>query len=240
MNIKCIIIEDEVLASSVIQKYLEEFPNIEMLGVFTTAMAALTILEEEEIDLVFLDINLPKMTGLEFLKTIDIKPLVVITTAYREYAVESFDLNVLDYLVKPIPLGRFLKSMNKVSDRLRLTRNNSQEVSLKNNPHVFLKVDKKLLKFRLDEILFIESLKDYIKVSTLTGDYLVHKSMTSILEELPEAEFMRVHRSFAIAVNKVNCIEGNTVEISNQRIPIGRNYQQTTKERILNTKGVAK
>jgi len=241
MIIKCIIVEDEVLASSVIQNYLKEFPNIELVGTYTTAMASVPILEEGGVDLVFLDINLPRMSGLDFLRTLQVKPLVVITTAYREYAVESFDLNVLDYLVKPIPLGRFLKSINKVTDQLKLTKKKVQDPVLKTKPHIFLKVDKKLIKFRLNDILFIESLKDYIKVCTLTGDYLVHKSMTSVLEELPEENFMRIHRSFAIALNKVNCIEGNTVEIANQRIPIGRNYQQATKERILsNTSGSSK
>ncbi|PCI35819.1 MAG: DNA-binding response regulator [Flavobacteriaceae bacterium] len=239
MNIKCIIIDDEPLASTVIETYLEDLPTVDLVGVYTTAMSSIAKLEEGEVDLVFLDINLPKMTGLDFLRTLHVKPLVVITTAYREYAVESFDLDVLDYLVKPIPLGRFLKSVNKVSDRLKLTRNRSKVTSVKTLAHIFLKVDKKLIKFRLNDILFIESLKDYIKVCTLKGDYLVHKSMTSVLGELPEENFMRIHRSFAIALNKVNCVEGNTVEIANQRIPIGRNYQQTTKQRILNTKEVS-
>ncbi len=238
MNVKCIIIDDEPLASTIIEKYLEEFPMIELVGVYTAAMASVPILEEGKVDLVFLDINLPRMTGLEFLRTLQVKPLVVITTAYREYAVESFDLDVLDYLVKPIPLGRFLKSVNKVLARLKITRKKDHDLTMKTFPYIFLKVDKKLVKFRFNDILFIESLKDYIKVCTRTGDYLIHKSMISILEELPEDNFMRVHRSFAIALNKVNSVEGNTVEIANQRIPIGRNYQQITKQRILNTKEV--
>lgn len=238
MSIKCIIIDDEPLASTVIETYLEEIPMLELVGIYTTAMESLPILGSGEIELVFLDINLPRMSGLDFLKTMRVKPLIVITTAYREYAVESFDLDVLDYLVKPIPLGRFLKSINKVSDRLKLTRNKRLDVTEITQPHIFLKVDKKLIKFRLNDILFIESLKDYIKVCTLIGDFMVHKSMTSVLEELPDSNFMRIHRSFAIAINKVNCIEGNTVEIASQRIPIGRNYQQITKQRILNTKEI--
>ncbi|PCI01742.1 MAG: DNA-binding response regulator [Flavobacteriaceae bacterium] len=233
MNIKCIIIDDEPLACTVIACYLKDISNIELVGTFGNAIDAISLLEEGGIDLIFLDINLPKMSGLEFLKTWKVKPLVVITTAYREYAVDSFSLDVLDYLVKPIPLARFLKSINKVSTALMNSRNVQVEVPSSPRTHIFLKVEKKLVKFRLNELLFIESLKDYVKVTTLLGDYLVHRSMTSILEELPNDQFIRVHRSFAISLNKVNCIEGNTIEISNKRIPIGRNYQVLTKQRIL-------
>jgi len=233
MDIRCIIIDDEPLACTVIESYLKDITNIELVGTYTNAIEAISLLEEGSIDLVFLDINLPKMSGLEFLKTWNVKPLVVITTAYREYAVDSFSLDVLDYLVKPIPLNRFLKSINKVTAALKNVRSLPGDGQHFAKSHVFLKVEKKLMKFRMNEILFIESLKDYVKVTTQTGDYLVHRSMTSILEELPEEHFIRVHRSFAIALNKVNSLEGNTIEISNKRIPIGRNYQIEAKQRIL-------
>jgi len=234
MKIKCIIIDDEPLAIKVIENHLNEFKNIELVGTYNTAVAAIPYIDVNKIDVIFLDINMPKMSGLDFLRSLPIKPYIIITTAYREYAVESFDLDVLDYLVKPIPFGRFLKSINKVTNRLGLEKDKTTDVSFKEEPYIFLKVDKKLMKIKLNDILYIESLKDYIKVITSIGDYLVHKSMTSISEELPKENFLRIHRSFAIAINKITSVEGNSVEIANRRIPIGRNYLQLAKQIILN------
>lgn len=235
MKIKCIIIDDEPLAINVIESHLKEFPEFELAATFNSAIAALETIKKGNIDVLFLDINMPKMSGLEFLKTLENQPYVVITTAYREFAVESFDLEVFDYLVKPIPFGRFLKTINKLTNRIQLESGKSDENILKEEPFIFLKVDKKLMKIKLNNILYIESLKDYIKVFTTLGDYLVHKSMTSISEELPQDNFIRIHRSFAIAINKISFVEGNSVKIANRRIPIGRNYLQFAKQKILNT-----
>ncbi len=234
MKVKCIIIDDEPLAIKVIQNHLNEFQNMDLVATFSTPIAALPTIENNEIDVIFLDINMPKMSGLEFLRTLTNKPHIVITTAYREYAVESFDLDVLDYLVKPIPFGRFLKAINKISNRILLEKDKLNENLLNEVPYIFLKVDKKLMKINLNDILYIESLKDYIQVITTIGNYLVHKSMTSISEELPSENFLRIHRSFTISINKITSIEGNSVEIGNKRIPIGRNYLQYAKQKILN------
>ena len=231
MKVNCIIIDDEPLAASVIKTHLATLNNFNLLDEFTSAIDALNIIESGEVDVMFLDINLPMMNGLEFLRSLPVKPLVIITTAYREFAVESFDLDVLDYLVKPIPFGRFLKAANKATNRLQERRMLESE-ALSIEPHIFLKVDKKLVKVNFDDILFIESLKDYIKVFTSIGDYLVHKSLTSISEELPSEVFLRVHRSFTIALSKITSVEGNSVEIGGRRIPIGRNYLQEAKEKI--------
>lgn len=234
MKIKCIIIDDEPLAIKVIENHLKDFQNMELIGTFNTAIEALPTIEKNEVDVIFLDINMPKMSGLDFIRSLSNKPHIIITTAYREYAVESFDLDVLDYLVKPIPFGRFLKAINKISNRINLEKDKFNENTFNDEPHIFLKVDKKLMKIKLNDILYIESLKDYIKVITITGDYLVHKSMTSISEELPQENFLRIHRSFNIAINKITSVEGNSVEIANRRIPIGRNYLQYAKQKILN------
>lgn len=234
MKIKCLIIDDEPLAIKVIENHLQDFQNMELVGTFNTAISALPAIKEENIDVIFLDINMPKMSGLDFLRSLTNKPHIIITTAYREYAVDSFDLDVLDYLVKPIPFSRFLKAINKITNIVNLEKEKSTDTSLKEEPHIFLKVDKKLMKIKLNDILYIESLKDYIKVITRVGDYLVHKSMTSISEELPQENFLRIHRSFNIAINKITSIEGNSVEIANRRIPIGRNYLQIAKHKILN------
>lgn len=234
MKIKCIIIDDEPLAIKVLQNHLNEFQNMELIGTFSSPLDALPMIEGNEIDVLFLDINMPKMNGLDFLKSLTTRPLTIITTAYREFAVESFDLDVLDYLVKPIPFGRFLKAINKITNRINLEKEKSTEISFREEPFIFLKVDKKLMKIKLNDILYIESLKDYIKVITLIGDFLVHKSMTSISEELPSENFIRIHRSYTIAINKIKSVEGNSVEIANRRIPIGRNYLQYTKQKIFN------
>lgn len=234
MKIKCIIIDDEPLAIKVLENFLNDFNNMELIATFNTAVAALPTLEKDEIEVIFLDINMPKMSGLEFLRSLSKKPLVVITTAYREFAVESFDLDVLDYLVKPIPFGRFLKTIHKITSQINLKKGNIDDASLKKDPHIFLKVDKKLIKVKLRDILYIESLKDYIKVITTLENYLVHRSMISIVEELPSEIFIRIHRSFTISINKIKSIEGNSVEIDNRRIPIGRNYLQFVKQKILN------
>jgi len=235
MKIKCIIIDDEPLAIKIIENYLVEFQNFELVATFNSPIPSIETLKKEDIDVIFLDINMSKMNGLEFVKTLEIKPNIVITTAYREYAVESYDLDVLDYLVKPIPFNRFLKAINKITQQVYLERGEKKEEDSSLDSHIFLKVDKKLVKINFNDILYIESLKDYIKIFTSIGDYLVHSSLTGITEELPKNNFIRIHRSYTIAIDKVISIEGNLVEIESKRIPIGRKYVNHAKKIILNT-----
>jgi len=234
MKIKCVIIDDEPLAINVIEDHLKNFDHIEIAGTFNNPLNAYSIIEQEKIDVIFLDINMPQMSGFTFIENLNHKPLIVITTAYREYAVKSFELNVLDYLVKPIPFNRFLKTINKIYQQVYVN-STSGDSGLHQEPHIFLKVNKKLMKVNLNDILFIESLKDYIKVITTLGDYVVHKSLTAITEELPQSNFIRIHRSYTISINKIIALEGNTIEISGKKIPIGRNYLKQTKDRIFNT-----
>ena len=234
MKIKCVIIDDEPLAIKVVENHLKEFQNFEVLSTFNNPIEALPLIEKGELDVLFLDINMPKMNGLDFAKTLNSKTSVVITTAYREYAVESYDLNVLDYLVKPIPFNRFLKTINKITQQVYQQKGILKEEDSNSDSFIFLKVDKKLVKIKFEDILYIESLKDYIKVFTTTDNYLVHKSLTSITEELPENNFIRIHRSFTIAIDKVKSVEGNLVEIATTKIPIGRKYVNHAKRIILN------
>lgn len=230
MKINCVIIDDEPLAINVIKNHLQEFKNIVIVDTFNNPIEAINTIESEKIDVLFLDINMPKMNGLDFLRNTKIKPYVIITTAYREFAIEGYDLDVLDYLVKPIPFPRFLKTINKLTQRIH---NNNTDLEITKNSHVFLKVDKKLVKVKHDDILYIESLKDYIRVSTTLNNYIVHKSLTSMTEELPSKSFLRIHRSYTIAFDKVNYVEGNSLNINNKRIPIGRKYLNNTKQIIL-------
>ena len=234
MKIKCIIIDDEPLGAEVIETHLKEFPNMELKESFTNPLEALSIIESGEIDVVFIDINMPKMNGLDFIRSIEQSPYFIITTAYREYAVESFDLDVLDYLVKPIPFTRFLKSINKLSQKFIIDKSEDVQQTTEKS-FIFLKVDKKLIKIKFEDIFFIESLKDYIKVFTKSGEYLAHKSLSGITEELPKTQFLRLHRSFTVALDKIQALEGNSVLVTNKRIPIGRKYINHAKDVILNT-----
>ena len=234
MTINCIIIDDEPYAIKVIEKHLESFKSINLLGSFTNPLDAIEIIEQGQVDAIFLDINMPQMSGLDFIKNSRKDYQVIITTAYREYAVESFELDVLDYLVKPIPFNRFLKTINKLHQIISTNDLKDEDYTGNKEPFIFLKVDKKLVKILLKDILYIESLKDYIKVFTTQGHYLVHKSLTGITEELPSSNFIRVHRSYTIAIDKIKSIEGNLLEIDTKRIPIGRNYVKPVKDTLFN------
>lgn len=235
MKIKCIIIDDEPLAAEVIAKHLSEFSNMELVNTFKNPLEAIGHIESGEIDVVFIDINMPKMNGLDFIKSFEAKPYVIITTAYREYAVESFDLDVLDYLVKPVPFARFLKSINKLSQKFLSDKSLESATQNLEKSFIFLKVDKKLIKIKFEDINYIESLKDYIKVFTTMGDYLAHKTLSGITEELPKTQFLRLQRSFTVALDKIQAVEGNSVLVAGKRIPIGRKYINHAKDVILNT-----
>jgi len=234
MKIKCIIIDDEPLAAEVIAQHLSEFSNMELVNTFINPLEALGSIESGEIDVVFIDINMPKMNGIDFIKSIEATPYFIITTAYREYAVESFDLDVLDYLVKPVPFARFLKSINKLSQKFLSDKSLESASQNLEKSFIFLKVDKKLIKIKFEDINYIESLKDYIKVFTTTGDYLAHKTLSGITEELPKSQFLRLQRSFTVALDKIQAVEGNSVLVAGKRIPIGRKYINHAKDVILN------
>jgi two-component system LytT family response regulator len=232
MKIKCVIIDDEPLAIKVLLNYFENFSEFEIIGTFNNSLEGLDFINTNTIDAVFLDINMPIMTGFELISLIENKTKIVITTAFREFAAESYDLDVLDYLVKPIPLPRFIKCIHKIETEYHL-KNNIKTENHRVEPHIFIKVDKKMVKINIDEILFIEGMKEYIKVVTLEKTYITHKSLTSLTEELPSERFMRIHKSYTIALNKVKSIEGNRIQILSYTIPIGRNYSKEVKIKIL-------
>jgi two-component system LytT family response regulator len=232
MKIKCVLVDDEPLAIKVLQNYFANFSEFEVIGAFNNSLEALDFINNNAVDTVFLDINMPMMTGFELISLMEKKPKVVITTAFREFAAESYDLEVLDYLVKPIPLPRFIKCINKITTEFNF-KNNFKTESVRVDSHIFIKVDKKMVKINIDEILFIEGMKEYIKVVTLDKTYITHKSLTSLSEELPLDRFIRIHKSYTIAIDKVKFIEGNRIQIHSFTIPIGRNYSKEVKSRIL-------
>ncbi|AOC96117.1 MULTISPECIES: LytR/AlgR family response regulator transcription factor [Flavobacterium] len=232
MKIKCVLIDDEPLAIKVLENYFTNFTDFEVIATFTNSLEALDFINSTTVDAVFLDINMPMMTGFELISLIENKTKVIITTAFREFAAESYDLDVLDYLVKPIPLPRFIKCINKITTEYNL-KNNIKVETAKGDSHIFIKVDKKMMKINIEEILFVEGMKEYIKVVTPDKTYITHKSLTSLSEELPQDRFLRIHKSYVIALNKVKSIEGNRVQIQSYNIPIGRNYSKEVKNKIL-------
>lgn len=232
MRLKTIIIDDEPLAISILEKYTSEIKEIELMATFNNALEAASFVQDHPLDLIFLDINMPVLDGMSFLKSLDIKPMVIMTTAHENHALESFELQAIDYLVKPIPFPRFLKSVQRVIQLKKpqesLDQNSSETKS------IFVKIDKKKLqKIELDKIILIESLKDYIRIKTDLGKYVIHKTLTSFTEELPTDKFIRIHRSFTVAINRIDSVEGNSIEIQGERFTIGRSYINEVKSKIL-------
>ncbi|MEL7269397.1 MAG: response regulator [Bacteroidota bacterium] len=231
--LRVIIVDDEPLAVNVIKNYVAQVSQLELLQTFSNAIAAADFLKDHEVDIIFLDINMPILDGLGFLESMSVAPMIIITTAHEEYALKSFELEVMDYLVKPIPFPRFLKAVNRIIALKQPVANKSQGASDK--PSIFVKVDKKKLqKIYIDEIVVIESLKDYIRIKTTSGKYIIHKTLGSFTEELPADKFIRIHRSYTIAIDKVQAVEGNCLEIDGIRYTIGRSYINHVKSRIIN------
>ena len=222
-KIKCIIIEDEPLAVKVLSDYVAQVPFLQLEGTFKDAILATEWLRTNEVQLMFLDIHLPKLKGMTFLKTLAKKPAVIITTAYHQYAVEGFDLDVTDYLLKPIEFERFLIAINKVKP----TNSNIQPISEMNGAkdYLFLTVQKKKVKILFSEILYVESQREYIKMVTENNEFISRMSTHEIEDLLPGNIFKRIHRSFIISIHKLESYTAESVEVNGVSIPIGRGYR---------------
>ncbi|HSR16867.1 MAG TPA: response regulator transcription factor [Ignavibacteriaceae bacterium] len=222
-DIKCIIIENEPLAVKVLSDYISQVPFLKLQGTFKDAILATDYLRDNSTDLIFLDIHLPKLKGMAFLKTLANPPAVIITTAYHQYAVEGFNLNVTDYLLKPIEFERFLTAVTKVktAQREKQIPNEIEEVK----DFIFLNVQKKKVKILFSEIVYIESQREYIKIVTTKNAYISKMSTHEIETLLPSNLFQRIHRSFIISVSKIESYTAETVEVNGITIPIGRGYR---------------
>lgn len=232
MNLRAIVIDDEPLAINVLKNYIQQVKELTLVEIFSNAIDASSFLRDNEVDIMFLDINMPMVDGLEFLGTLHTKPFVVMTTAHEEHALKSFELEAIDYLVKPISMPRFLKSVDRIVGLKQVAVNRSGSSSEK--PSIFVKVDKKKLqKIFLDEIMVVESLKDYIRIITPTSKYIIHSTLSSFTDDLPSDLFLRIHRSYTIAIDKVSVVEGNSVEVGGIRYTIGRSYLNEAKSRII-------
>lgn len=234
MIIKSLIIDDEPLAVNVIKNYLQQIEDIELVTTFNNAIDGLNFLKNHKVDVIFLDINMPVLDGLNFIKSLEEPPLIIITSAYTEFAIETYELDVLDYLVKPIEFPRFMNALNKVYRRLAIKQPTSETVSTR--PFLFLKIDKKKMKkVFLDEILVVESLKDYLKINTTNGRFMIHSTLSDFTDLLPATDFIRIHRSYTISISKIDAVEGNSIEIDGMRYVIGRSYLEEVKGKILNS-----
>ena len=220
----CIIIEDEIPAQKILKNYLNKLPNLELKGVFNAALEANTFLNNTTVDIVFLDINLPDISGIDFIKTIESPPAIIMTTAYPDYAVSSFELDTIaDYLVKPFSYDRFLKSVNKAK---RIVQNDDGVTSTLSDETIFLNVDKTLHKIIVNDILHVESDRNYITVVTKNKKLTYIDSLKNWKQKLPESTFIQVHKSFIINSTFVEKISGNKLYLGDNRIPIGRTYKQ--------------
>lgn len=223
-KLRCIIVEDEPLAVKVLSDYISQVPFLELQATFKDAILATEWLRNNSTDLIFLDIHLPKLKGMAFLKTLTNPPAVIITTAYHQYAVEGFELNVTDYLLKPIEFERFLVAVNKVRT-VKVSPLRSAE-NTETKDHLFLNVQKKKVKILFSEIVYIESQREYIKIVTTKKEYLSKMSTNEIEELLPSNLFKRIHRSFIISVNKIESYTAEEVEVNGVTIPVGRGYKE--------------
>lgn len=234
MKINCIVIDDEPLARKGIKEYIEELDFLNLVGEFDSPIKANTFLTTNDVQLIFLDIQMPKITGLDFFKTLQYPPPVIFTTAYPQYALDGFDLNALDYLVKPISFERFLKAANKAKEYYELRLKNQKISGKEESPdHVFIKADGKLIKILFENILFVEALQNYIAVHTKEKKYISYLTLQSLLEFLPTSGFVKTHKSFIVSVNKVDSIEGNNLQIGQHHIPISRSLKEEVMEKLL-------
>jgi two-component system, LytTR family, response regulator len=226
-KIRCIVIEDEPLAVKVLADYIAQVSFLELQGTFKNAMLAIDFLRENQTDLIFLDIHLPKLKGMAFLRTLSDPPAVIITTAYHEYAVEGYELNVTDYLLKPFSFERFLVAVNKVNATRSPIKNTIEPEEIKD--FIFLNVQKKKVKILFSEILYIESQREYIKVVTTKNQFLSKISTGEVEELLPSSLFKRIHRSFIISIARIDSYTAEYVEVSGVSIPVGRDYKDVVK-----------
>lgn len=225
MKTKCLIIDDEPIAIRIIDAHLGQIPNIEVVARCKNALEAMEILRHHKIDLMFLDIEMPQITGIDFLKSLSYRPKVIFTTAYREFALEGFELEVLDYLLKPISFERFFKAMNRYyqsqtpESKTHLAMAGTQEEA------IFVRADRKMIKVNLQELLYIEGLKDYVKIQTLEKTILTKESLNELEALLPSDKFLRIHRSYIIALRHIAAYTAEWIEIQERELPIGRVYK---------------
>jgi DNA-binding LytR/AlgR family response regulator len=235
MKLKCVIIDDEPIARKVLQEFVEEIDYLELSGLAENPLEALSLLNANDIDIIFLDINMPKINGINFLKTSKFNSNIIITTAYPVYAVEAYGLDVLDYLVKPIAFERFLKACNKVKE---LTAQKKSIPTQPNKPddHFFIKSGNQIEKVFYDDLLYAEAMMNYVMLYTNSKKMMVYITIRGLEEQLPAEKFIKVHKSFIVNINKIRSIEGNILDIGNEKITISQNLREKVINQIVKDK----
>lgn len=236
MTINCIIIDDEPLSRKGLKEYVHDTGFLTLVGEYEHPLKAMSIMTEQIIHLIFLDIHMPKLTGVEFMKSLQHPPLVIFTTAYPQYALDGFDLNAVDYLLKPFSFDRFLKAVMKAKLLLDGKPSIQESAAVTGADHFFIKVDNKLLKIRFEEILYVEALQNYVAVHTTTKKYITYLTLKNVEEQLLAGHFVKIHKSYIVAMQKVDCIEGNEVKIGTHSLPISRSIKEEVIQKILQNK----
>ncbi|HTD94673.1 MAG TPA: LytTR family DNA-binding domain-containing protein [Chitinophagaceae bacterium] len=222
---KCIVVEDEPLAAEVLTDYIRQVPFLQLQGICSDAIYAMEMLQREPIDLIFLDIHLPKIKGLDFIKALKNPPQVIVTSAYMEYAIQGYEVNVVDYLLKPFEFSRFLMAVNKLKSQTTREANPIQ-MAPGERKYLFFNISKKKVKIFLDDILYIESLKEYVRITTHEKSIMTKFQLGEMEELLSRQDFLRVHRSFIVARHKIEAFSATEVEIAGKPIPVGRSYKE--------------
>ena len=235
MPLKCLIIDDEPLARKGLKEYVSEVEGLELLGEFEHPLKAMDILSTAHIDLLFLDIQMPKITGIDFMKSLQQKPMVIFTTAYPQYAVEGFELDAVDYLLKPFSFERFLKAVMKAK-RLADKRQSTEPIAEADDDHIFIKADQKLVKIFFADIIFAEALQNYVAIQTTQKKYISYLTFKSLVDALPAKLFMQTHKSYLVSTKKVERVEEGEAIIAPYRIPISRNMKEEVLKRLTGDK----
>lgn len=236
-HIKCLVVDDEALARKLLSEYLNKIPNMKVVATCDTALAAHKVLNEQEIDLLFLDIQMPDLTGIEWLKMLPQKPITILTTAYEQYAIDGYDLDIADYLLKPIGFQRFYKSVSRAVKRIHpnITSNPVQTIETLNPPgkdHFFVKADYKLINIHFDDVLYVEGMREYIRIHTKNQRITTLLSMSKLMKILPLSQFARIHRSYIVNLKNIKEVAKNSVVIGEQRLPISQGQKEQFMERI--------
>jgi DNA-binding LytR/AlgR family response regulator len=224
---KCLVVDDEPLARTLIESYIRQTDTLTLLKSCSNALEAFAILKQTSVDLVFLDIHMPKISGIELLKSLKDKPKVILTTAYREYAMEAYDLDVVDYLLKPVTFDRFLRGVSKLYQTHGSPASDGNTlIKSYDDSYIYFKEDREMVKVFLKDILYIESLRDYVRIKTASKQIITYQKISFLEQKLPENKFVRIHRSFIVSIDNVSSITFNSVKLGDIEIPVGRNYKQ--------------
>jgi DNA-binding LytR/AlgR family response regulator len=234
LKLNCVIVDDEPLARNLMVDYVSKVPSLHLVEACSSPLAVMDVLRNHAVDLLFLDVQMPELTGISLLKALKKKPLVILTTAYSEYALEGYELDVADYLLKPITFERFLRAVEKATERLEKNsvQNSDKPVLENSQPFVFVKDGTKLVKINLEDILYVEGLKDYVTIHTPTQKIVSLQRLKVLEDQLPAEKFIRVHNSFIVALKAIDIIHKGDVQIGNVMIPIGETYKKTFRDFI--------